>query len=143
MRSSRSIRPAPRKALEAIFREPELVVEAMGDDGCGDDDGQRLSSCCGLQRCGTSLSQRSHVTQYSQIGEGNPEETERRFKIVAAEFFWVLIRGLNLRSRLHPVRFFFSGHGNKKFDNGLSALSATLPCPTTSPCSVAARLPPL
>ena len=63
MRSSRSIRPAPRKALAAIFREPELVVEAMDDNECGDDGGWRLSGCCSLQRCGTSLSQRSHVTQ--------------------------------------------------------------------------------
>ena len=46
--------------------------------------------------------------RYFQIGEGHPEKAERRFKIPVAEFFWVLIRGLNLRSRLYPARFFFS-----------------------------------
>jgi len=29
------MRPAPRKALATIFREPELVVEVMDDYGCG------------------------------------------------------------------------------------------------------------
>ena len=62
MRSSRSIRPAPRRAFVTIFRELELVVEAIGHYGCEDGGGKRLSGCCGLQRCGTSLSQRSHVT---------------------------------------------------------------------------------
>jgi len=33
------MRPALRRALEAIFREPELVVEAMDNFGCGDDGG--------------------------------------------------------------------------------------------------------
>ena len=33
MRSSRSMRPAPRKAFATIFREPELVVEAMDEYG--------------------------------------------------------------------------------------------------------------
>ena len=51
--------------------------------------------------------------RYFQIGEGHPENTVRRLKIEAAEFFWVLIRGLNLRSRLYSVCLFFLGHGNK------------------------------
>jgi hypothetical protein len=39
MRSSRSMRPAPRSALETIFREPELVAEVIDNAGCGDDGG--------------------------------------------------------------------------------------------------------
>ena len=115
MSTSRS-RAALRRALEMRFREPELVVEVMDSCGYEDDGGQRLSaSGCGrLQRCGTSVESTVTCHTYSQIGEGRPGKTERSFNIKAAEFFWVLILGLNLRSRPRSVCFFFLGHGNKK-----------------------------
>ena len=109
MRTSRSIRPAPRKALETRFRELELVVEVMDNCRWEDDGGKRLSGsgCCRLQRCGTSFESTVTCHTYFQIGEGGPEESERSFKIKGAEFFWVLILGLNLRSRRKSVLLFF------------------------------------
>ena len=115
MRSSRSMRPAPRKALAAIFREPELVVEAMGNWGCRDDGGWRLSGRCSPpHRCGTSLSQRSHVTQVFPNRGGSLGETRAETEASRCGVSLGFDSGVKSPIAGVPCPLFFLGHGNKK-----------------------------
>lgn len=130
MRSSRSIRPAPRRAFVTIFRELELVVEAIGHYGCEDGGGKRLSGCCGLQRCGTSLSQRSHVTWVFPNRGGSFGEDRAEIQIYGCGVFLGFDLGVKSSGRGCALfAFFFSATEIKIRRWPLSIIShSPMPC---------------
>ena len=91
-----------------------------------------------------SLSQRSHVTQVFPNRGRSLGENRAEIQNTGCGVLLGFDSGVKSPIAAVPrLLFFFSATEIKKFDDGLSTLSATLPCSTTSPRPVAVRLSPL